>query len=487
MENRGTKVRRRSSLGVRASTFWMGGSRLLSQAVQFVASIVLARLLSPSEFGLLAIASAFTVFATIFTELGLNAAVVQRAELDEDYLSTAFWLNFCSGVVLGIIMGLVALPIALLYGHRSLWLIVALSGLQLPLSFGVVQLSLLERAMQFRRVAMWEFALTLVNFTVVICLVIAGCGAVSVVFGSLVAVTGLSIIWICESRWLPKSRPTRAALREISRYGGEIAKFNSVNYWARNVDNLLLGKVAGAAALGFYSRAYSLMLVPVQMVTVVVGRVLLPQLSRVQDDLPAMRASYKRALRLTSLTLFPVSGFVLGAAPNLAVTLYGSEWRPAGHVLTILMISVPLQIVAGTCGAIYQATGETRALFRRGSLNALILVVGIGVGGLWRTPVSVAWGYTASMCVVFPFAVLQPWGYIMLTFRSGIAVVVRAITASVVGGCCMALAQSSGTVSEVGLWGLTSGFCVFMGFYLVALMGMAGWGRLMGARVQVGR
>lgn len=429
---------------------WTGGARVASQLLQFLMSVVLARLLSPGDFGVLAIAASVTSFAAIFTELGINAAVVQRYGVDDDFLSSAFWLNAATGVMCGLLMVAAAYPISLLYGSHSLLLIAALSALQLPLSFGVVQLSLLERQLKFRRVALTELAVSIVGCCVTVWLAYVTRGPESVVLGGLVTTALLSVCWTIEANWLPSFVLTRANLLEIWRFGGNLAKFNVVNYWARNVDNLVLGRLAGTAALGLYSRAYSLMLMPVQLVTVAVSRVMLPTLSRDQYNLPAMRSTYVHALSMTARCLFPICGLLFCSAPNLTVFLYGPAWADAGRVLMILAVCAPLQVVAGTCGPLYQATAQTFKLFRRGMLNSSILVLGILCGCLWGTPTSVAWGYAGAMFVMFYFAVSQPWKFIGLSIRQGLCIVREAFLATVVGA---ALGMLVPTVANLNcLW-----------------------------------
>ncbi len=371
-----TSLTRRTASGIK----WNGLSRVLTQLVQFGSIVVLARLLTPEQFGLTAIVITFTSFAMLFTDLGLGAAIVQRPTLEPDDLSTAFWINALSGLSLTLLFAGLAPLFGELYGQPRLVALVLVGSLSFTLSLGVVHNALLERQLKFRALSLVVPTSALLGLGVTVVLALAGLGALSLVIGTVVT-TVAKTVWLWSLvRWWPRTRPSRAAARRLWSYSGHLFGFNVINYWARNADNLLIGAVSGAAPLAFYSRAYNLMLVPVQQSTQVVGRVLFPALSNLAGEPERLRRAYLRAVRIMAAITFPLTIGSAAAAPALIDLLLGPRWRPVARLLAILALSGPAQIISGTTGVIYQAVGRTDVLFRRGLVASACTVVAIVIG-----------------------------------------------------------------------------------------------------------
>ena len=387
---------------------WSGLSRVLIQLIQFGSSIALARLLTPSDYGLVAIVASFTGFALLFTDLGLGAAIIHRAKVEESLLAAAFWLNALTGFALtGLFSGL-AVPLAHLYGKPALVPLIIIGSLVFSLSLNVVQLALLERSLRFRLVGTIEVSASVMAVTVSISCAASGLGAVSLVFGALtqVAVTTVGM-WLAV-RWRPRQFVSRAALRELWAFSSHLFGFNVVNYWARNADNLLIGKYASSAVLGVYSRAYNLMMLPVQQVTSVIGRVLFPALSRLRHDQERLGRAYLRALVVMTALGTLLSVVLATSATAFVDVAYGHRWHAAAPLLAVLAASGPAQVVSGTVGALYQALGLTRSQFRRGTINAVVTVAAIVIGLRWgATGVAVA--LLMKFYVMLPFTVHGCW------------------------------------------------------------------------------
>jgi O-antigen/teichoic acid export membrane protein len=237
-------------------------------------------------------------------------------------------------------------------------------------------------------------------------------------------------------RWRPHHFIDRSSLRRIWSYSGNVFGFNVVTYWARNLDDLLIGRYGTAADLGYYSRAYMVMLLPVQQVVMVIGRVLFPALSRLQHDYDRLRAAYVRALALMIALTAPVSlGLAAAAGPFIDVA-YGHRWHPAAQLLTILAVSGPAQLIAGTAGSLFQAIGRTGAQFRRGLINAAVTVVAIVIGLHWgATGVAVA--LLIKYYALMPQSVRMCWREIGLTLTDGLRAVASPVLASFIMAAVM--------------------------------------------------
>ena len=397
----GNTAPKTSSSETRTGVAWSAGSKFAMQILQFGTTVVLARLLTPSDYGLVAIVLAFSGFAALFTDLGLGAAVIHRKDPDQVTLTTAFWLNALSGFALTGIFCALAYPLSRLYGEpRLVWLIVV-SSFAFSLSMSTVHLALLERTMAFARIARVEFSAVLAYAVVAVVAAFAGAGPYSLVAGSLVQTSLTTILMWRSVRWKPSMAFSLSALRALWAFSGHLFGFNVLNYWSRNSDNLLVGKFLGPATLGAYARAYNLMMLPVQQVTGVVGRVLFPAYTRLRDDEDRLRAAYMRSVRVLAGISAPLSvGLAACATPFVAV-VYGSRWTHVAPVLALLALSGPAQVISGTLGSLYQALGLTAVQLRRGIWATLVTVCAIVVG--------LHWGIMGvAVALVIKFWVLTP-------------------------------------------------------------------------------
>jgi PST family polysaccharide transporter len=208
-------------------------------------------------------------------------------------------------------------------------------------------------------------------------------GATSLVIGPVVGAVATTVGYWFSARWWPRHRPDSQSLRELWRFSGGLTGFNMVNYWSRNADNLLLGKYASAAALGYYGKAYSLMMLPLNEVSNVISRVMFPALVEVRDDPERFRRAWLTTVRVALLLSMPFSVGVTVTAPALVLTLFGPQWMGMTHVLALLAASIPPQIVGRTLGPVFQAKGRTVLQFRLSLISTTATVAAIAIGLNW--------------------------------------------------------------------------------------------------------
>lgn len=393
---------------------WTTGSRVLLLVLQFGSSIALARLLTPDQFGLVAIVTAFTGFALLFTDLGLGSAIIHSDRVTDELVSTAFWLNALTGVLLtGLLCGL-AYPIALFFGYPELTGLLILASFTFTLSAGTVGLALLERSMRFKIVVGVEVVATFFGFAVSVACAAAGLGASSMIWGVLVQTTITTVLFWRASRWRPHTFVSRAALRDLWAFSSHLFGFNIVNYWSRNLDDLLIAKFVDTASLALYSRAYQLMLLPVQQVTVSVGRVLFPSLARLRHERLRLQVAYLRVVTMLVGVVAPLSiGLSASSTAFVAVT-YGPQWGGAAAILAVLAASGPAQVISGTGGALYRAVGRTKSMFRRSLVNTSLTIAAILVGLHWGV-MGVAVALLVKFYALTPMTLRGAWKDLDLT------------------------------------------------------------------------
>lgn len=431
------------SLATRAAhgVAWTAGARMAIQVVQFGASLVLARLLLPSQYGLAAVAWTVTSFAFLFNDLGLSSWLVQTQKITGRDASTAFWINAAAGIGLTLLLLALANPLASLFGHPGLAPLLRIASIAFTISLTAVPNALLERRMQFRKIAAVDIAAQTTGFSISVLSAILGAGAASLVIGPLAATAIASLASFILARWLPTARPSRVSARKLLGYGGHLTGFTILAFWALNLDNLLIGRFVGTASLGFYNRAYMLMLMPMQQVSGALGRVLLPVLSSVREDEQRFRRVVLRICRTNSVLLCPVLIGLASVSHNFILVAFGHRWLGTAPLLAILCLSGPPQVFASIAGLVCQAAGKARLLSTWGNLSNISLIAAIVAGLPWGAK-GVCIAFTLRAYLIFPIAVMPAKLSTGIGVRRLALTSVPAFTASAIMAGCVLLVGS---------------------------------------------
>jgi PST family polysaccharide transporter len=395
---------------------WTTFASLARQAIGLSVLLVLARLLDPTDFGLIAMVTVLTAFVGLVPQLGLGPALVQAPELDDVQCSSAWWLCLLVGVLLAGAVAIAAPSVGIFYGDSRL---VALThwlapGLLLE-AVAVVPAARLQRAMAFRQIARVELTAAAGGGIAGLFAAFAGFGATSLAFQLLASSAIHCVGSHAAAHWRPRGRPRADALRPLLRFGGSLLGFQLFNYWTRNADNFLIGRFVGAGALGYYGMAYRLMMMPLQQVTQVFQRVMFPALSRVQDDPARVKAAYLRATRLVGLVTIPAVCGLFVVAPSLVAVVLGPEWQPVVPLLQVLCLVAVKQPLGATMGWIYQSQGRTDLMLRWGLVVGAVTIAGFAVGLRWGA-LGVAASYAVTRYLVWVPAVRIPGRLIGLGF-----------------------------------------------------------------------
>lgn len=365
---------------------WSATARVGVQVCAVITTALVARMVSPSAYGLLGMAQVVTNFVSLLRDLGLGGAVVQRRELDDRLLSSLFWANLVVSVVCTVACWGAAPWAASFFREPHVTPVLRALSLALVLTgSSTIHLALLSRRLQFRTVAIAELSGAASGLVTAIALAVNDAGVWALVANWLVNSAVSTAILIAGTPWRPTLVFAWSDVRTVAGFSLNLTGFNVVNYFARNADAALIGRYLGNAALGYYQLAYTIMLLPVWGIAQqVVGRVLLPALSEVQDDHARFREIYLHTCAAIAFITFPMmAGVGLLAEPFVDVLL-GSQYRPVASVLAILAPVGMIQSVATTTGQIYTAKG--------------------------RTDLMLLWGLTASTLFVLSFVVGLPFG-----------------------------------------------------------------------------
>ncbi len=378
---------------------WASLSALALPLGQFIALVVLARLLTPEEFGAAAIVSTVTAFATLLMTSGIAAYVVHVADLTEPRLAAASFINVCASVALALSTLVFADPLASALGSPQVADLIRLSSLGFAMSVGASSLGVLERETRFRAISIVDLVAVLLGQATSIALAIAGFGATSLVVGAILVLVVQNLAYIALSgarRNFRYNALSRGAVADVWKYTREILAFNVINYWSRNLDNVVIARVSGLDQLGFYSRAYSLMLLPVTLISGVVGRVLLPTLARQQHRIDWATRTWIDYAVLCTVIGAPVAAVFIVAPGMVVEIILGPQWVDSASLLLILAISIAPQLITRSSGALFQALGKTRALLIVGLISTVISMAAIITGALLAGVQGVAVGVSAA-------------------------------------------------------------------------------------------
>ncbi len=250
-------------------------------------------------------------------------------------------------------------------------------------SLAAVQNAMLDRTMDFRKLSLIETLALVGGNLVAVGMALAGFGVWSLIGLSLVQpAIRLLLLWFSVT-WRPRLRPEREALRELWQYGGGYTGFNALTNWSRNADNLLIGRFIGVSPLAYYNRAFNLMVLPNSTIGAVTTRVMIPALSRLQDDKARVKKIYVDSIGLIALLMFPlVLGMLILSRPFI-LTIYGDRWAPVIPLLQILSVVALIQVVTGTASWVFITQGRTDLLFRWATFSSITAIASFVIGLPW--------------------------------------------------------------------------------------------------------
>jgi len=366
---------------LKSSARWLAAAQVGKIVLQLLSMAILARLLSPSHYGVMALAYMVINFASLFRDLGTSAAIIQSRQLSDELKTSVFWLSSMLGLLLFALLALLAHPLALYYAAPDLDWVLALGALSFPIAGSTaIHQALLERSANFRVLTFVEVGAQAAGLGTAIAAALAGWGVYSLVVQILVITVTSATALVCLSPWRPKGPPRLQTLKSLMGFSGNLTGFSLINFVSRNADTAIIGRMLGAMPLGVYSLAYKLMLFPLQSITYVANRALFPELSKHQDDKIAFRALYFDAVHYVSLLAFPVMAGMWVARQEMVSVVFGSKWADLPAVLAWLAPAGIVQAVVSTTGTVFMAQGRTDVLFRLGLGAAVALVTAFVVG-----------------------------------------------------------------------------------------------------------
>ena len=392
----------------------IGSAQLIRVGLQFCSVIVLSRLLSPQDFGLVGCVTPVITFVGLFQDLGYGQAIVQRREISQNQISSIFWITAGLGLASALVAAILSPAVAWFFHDSRLVLLTLAASVSLLFgSLAAVPNGLLNRRLNYRGLAITDASAAAAALTSAIVSALLGARYWSLIIAALAGnfLTGLGY-WTF-ARWRPKRPSTRYVDKEIGRFGANLTGFTFVSYFSRNLDNVLIGRRLGTAALGYYDRAFKLLSFPIQHLNAPLYSVMTPLLSRVQDDKPRFRAMFLRAAGQLTLFVVPAMAALVSVSHDFVLLAFGPRWEQVAPIFFYLGIAGMVQPLTNATGWILIAQGRTDVMFRLGIATSLITVVSFFVGLHFGGAVGLAAAYAIAESLIkapIQYAVLHRVG-----------------------------------------------------------------------------
>jgi O-antigen/teichoic acid export membrane protein len=415
-----------------------GLARLCAQGAGFVlrvgSLIILARLLSPKDFGLVGMVTAFTGVLTLFRDFGLSSAAVQRPIVAEEQISTLFWINILLGALLALIAVAMAPAIAAFYNEPKLFCVTAvLAAGFLFNAAGTQHSALLQRHMRFTALAVINVVSLAVGTAVGISAASAGYGYWALVAMSLASPLIATIGFWLTSGWLPGMPHRRAGTRSLMRFGGALTFTGLLVYLGYNAEKVLIGRFWGADAIGIYGRAYQLVSIPTENLNSAVGEVAFAALSRLQDDPVRLKNYFLKGFSLVLGLTLPITIACALFADDIVFVLLGPKWQGAATIVRLLAPTVAIFAIINPLGWLIFSMGLVAKGVRAAPVLATLMISGYTIG-LPYGPNGVAFAYSAALTLwVIPHILWCIYGT-MISLRDILLEVSRPLAAGITAG-----------------------------------------------------
>lgn len=396
MEHLHRDLRGRSVRGAAATMLSQGGLF----CIQFAGLAVLARLLLPADFGVFGKTVALTGFITALRTGGLSLATVQRAHITHAQVSNLFWLNVGLGVIAsGLLAGLSPVMAWFYHDPRVLWLGFALAGAALIDSFTIQHAALMQRQMRFSAIGTVTVTARLVGFAAAALSAWRGAGFWALAIQQYGTTLSMLVLLLVTCRWVPGLPRRGSGVLPMLKMGANQTGFNLLNFASRNVDNVLIGRYLTDAALGFYTQAYRLLLLPIQQINSPISSVVMPTLSRLQYEPARFARFYYRALGSIVMIGMPIVCFLFVDAKPGVLLVLGQKWLPSVAIFRALGVAAFIGSFNVAGGWVSTSLGRTERQFRWQMIATPVTLGAFYIGLPWGA-LGVAASFSATRVVL---------------------------------------------------------------------------------------
>jgi O-antigen/teichoic acid export membrane protein len=412
---------------------WKGASGVVGQLTKLMQVVVLTRLLSPHDFGVAGMGLMLVPFVVNFSDFGLGIALVQRRTITDRDASSVFWASVGIGAIVSALGAATAPFVAHFYHQSEVTPLFATASLGFVItSLGSTHRSLLVRSMNFRALELRSIASALAGAVVGITMAVFGAGPWAFIGMFLTGAVTSTALLCSMAGWHPSRTVSMRSIRELASFGGRYLGGTTFLTLNQNADNILVGRFLGAASLGFYSLAYSVILSPLSRLASPVMQILTPAFSRLQDDKKALATGWLRATPLLAVVVLPLTLTVAVTAHDLVLVVFGRQWTAAVPVMQILACVSAMQCLQ-LHDVVLQAMGRMRVYLWVSAASFALNLSAFIVGLRWGiVGVSAAFAVSSSIYfVAYTVVVSRALGIRPIRFLQALAGVLQGAVALV--------------------------------------------------------
>ncbi|MDE6159399.1 MAG: lipopolysaccharide biosynthesis protein [Bacteroidaceae bacterium] len=395
--------------------FWNAIEKYTGIVIGMMVSMVLARILTPKDYGTVAIVTVFTTFLGLFSSMGLAPAIIQRKDLTKSNLDSIYTYSILIALFLGSILFFSSWGIASFYEDSKLVIITQV--LTVPFFFSTINMvpgTLMVRDKRFKLIARRSLLLGVISAIISVGAALLGAGLYSLIIAPLLT-TPVVFFWNQYYYHLKIDRTFDIEpIKRVFSFSAYVFLFDFFNYFSRNLDKLIIGKFLNLSALGIYEKSYRLMQLPMSNITFVIHPVMQPVLRDFGEDHEELGRKYAKIVKFITTLSFTLGFALYGLSAECIHFFYGGRWDAAIPVFGILALSIPLQMILSTSGPIYMVCNASKMQFWLGVRNTVTTVAGFLIAAFaFGTIESMAWAWTITLFINFVFTYYLMYRYVL--------------------------------------------------------------------------
>lgn len=389
-----------------SGVFYTSIAKYVGIFISVIITAILARLIPPSDFGVIAVATICINFVNLLTDFGLGPAIVQNDQLSKSDLRSLFSFTIYGGLVAGLIVYVLSNNISVYYGNAQLINVIKLLSLNiLFVSANIVPNALLLKTKKFKLIAIRSLLMQISGGVIGVVMAYDGFGLYALVCQSLFSCIGIFAFNYIQTSIVPVLRIRKSALMKVFSFSAFQFMAQIFNYFTKDIDKLLIGRYTSLAGLGYYEKSYRLMQLPVGNLSYVLAPVMQPVFNEYRYDLNTMYKKYGTMLKCLSLIGFPLSVFLYFESYDLIYIVFGNQWEPAVPVFKWLALGIGFNILLSSSGPMYLVSNNVRLSFVNCIVEFLIsimcIVIGLYMGGINNVALMVSVGLLLRFCYIF--------------------------------------------------------------------------------------
>lgn len=386
---------------------WSGLQQAITQGSTFISGLILMRLLSPAEYGLMAMVAVVSSFLVVFQDLGITVSLIQKEKLEEDDKQVVFWMMFLTSIILALILFLGSSALANFYKEEQVEMIAQVLSLNILLgAFGSVNSALLRREMKFKPISLYRTFSVIIGAIAAIILAYQGFGVWALVWQSLLISILYNTLISFKSGFVPSLNFSWKTIREHVSFGLPLFGSRALTYFSKNTDKLMIGKIMSTSDLGIYSRAMNLVYLPIHQIGLIFTSVMYVSLTKIKSDKEKSLNVFGYIARITVYVMTPFLVLIFLHTKEIVLLIFGVKWISIVVLMKIFVIYVIFHLLAIMRGNIVVAQGKPEYEFRFNLLAVVVDLTAI-LTGVFISLEAVAVGLVLAAFIKFLFAVYQ--------------------------------------------------------------------------------